>query len=282
MTPPRQNQWVSSASWDAPTIAQGIPTAIAWWIVPKAPSAETLHTVIKKTAKHYNSPTFHPHVTLFVLRDTDKTAETLVKLTRPVVAAAKSPISLAQAGVQVGETYHQSVYLALSPADELTTLREDLLKALGAPAGTESSAFPHASLYYGEGSKDAKSDVVTQMMEAGTVDINKKGVIEITGLESRFDFTEIWIVNIANEHPDSWKVLHKEPLASEELAASLPPSPVVQAPPSRQPFTNTSDSPTSTIPHSAAQKSRSSTNNSTAAPDGNTPSGKGTDILIGN
>ena len=250
--------------------------------MPKAPSAKTLHTVVKKTAAHYNSPTFYPHVTLFSLKDTDKTGEALVKLTHPVVAAFKSPISLEQAGVQVGETYHQSVYLALSPADELTTLREDLLKALGAPAGTGSSAFPHASLYYGEGSKDAKSDVVTQMMEAGTVDINKKGVIEITGLEPRFDFTEIWIVNIANEHPDSWKVLHKEPLGSEELAASLPPSPVVQTPPSRQPSTSTSGSPTAPIPHSHAQEPGSSTYNPTTAPGRSTPSHTGTDTFTGN
>jgi 2'-5' RNA ligase len=122
--------------------------AIAWWLVPNVSCATTLHST---TAARHDSPMFHPHVTLFLLNDTDKTTKELANIAQTVIARVEAPISLEEAGVQAGETFDQSVYLALKPTSELMTLRANLLKAAGAPASTKSPAFPHASLYYGEG-----------------------------------------------------------------------------------------------------------------------------------
>jgi len=254
--------------------------------VPNAPSATTLHRAIKKTAAKHNSPTFHPHVPLFSLNQTDKTVEELAKAMKPVVAGVKSPISLEEAGVQVGATFHQSVYLALKPVPELTALRDSLLRAVNPPAETESGAFPHAPLYYGAGSNEDKHHVVAQMMDACTVDIRHDGLIEVTGLQSRLDLSEVWIVHIASEHPESWKVLHKEAIAGAEIANSLPPSPVSPITASSRQNTDggTNSSPTMESPPSPAKAVPTSpTNGSTTAPGGstsaigkvsNTPTGK--------
>ena len=197
--------------------------------MPNALSARLLRNVINKTAAHHNSPTFPPHVELFSL-NTDKTIEEFVEITQPVVDEARAPISLQQAGVRVGDTFHRSVYLALVPSIELTTLRSNLLNALGVPADMERPVFPHLALYYGEGSKDGKYDVVYQMMESCTVDIMKNGMIEVAGLES-LGLTEMWIVDIRTEDPAGWMVLHKQALIGSELAIPsipAPPSPVTQ------------------------------------------------------
>ena len=156
--------------------------------------------------------------------------EELIKLTQPVVAEVRAPISVEQAGVTVGETFHQSVYLALNLTPELRTIRANLLKAVGAPADLESPAFPHASLYYGDGSSEDKHRVVVQMMDAGTLDILGNGSIEVTRLGPRFELTEVWIVDIVSQQPASWKVLHKQALAGGELAPSLTPSPPPSSP----------------------------------------------------
>ena len=188
--------------------------------MPNALSARLLR-VINKTAAQHNSPTFPPHVELFSL-NTDKTIEEFVEITQPVVDEARAPISLQQAGVKVDQT---SVYLALKPSTELETLRSNLLKALGAPADTESPAFPHLSLYYGEGPMRNKYEVVARMVDSRTVDVWNDGMLEVEGLES-LGLTEIWIMDIRTEDPASWMVYHKQDLIRSELA----PSPFIRSP----------------------------------------------------
>jgi len=156
--------------------------------------------------------------------------EELIKITQPVVAEARAPISVEQAGVTVGETFHQSIYLTLNLTAELRTIRANLLKAVGAPADLESPGFPHASLYYGDGSSEDKHHVVVQMKDAGALDILGDGSIEVTRLGPRFELTEVWIVDIVSQQPASWKVLHKQALAGGELASSLTPSPPASSP----------------------------------------------------
>lgn len=244
--------------------------------MPNAPSAKTLQSAIKKAAAH-GSLTFPPHVTLFSLAKTDGTVDELAKVTQAVIAEVKAPISLEEAGVQVGETFHQSVYLALQPTEELTILRANLLKAIGAPANTESPAFPHASLFYGEGSNEDKHHVVAKMMDARAVDICHDGSIEVTGLESRLELTEVWIVNIATPQPADWEVLHKLALAGAEVAPSLPASPVSRKG-TGETATSTNSSPTVAIPPSPAVPPVGSSGNgsTTIATESTTPVGKET------
>jgi hypothetical protein len=250
--------------------AEGTSNRIAWWLVPNAPSAKTLQSAIKKAAAPHNSPTFPPHVTLFSLKNTDKTVEEFAKVTQAVIDEVKAPISLEEAGVQVGETFHQSVYLALKPTDELTILRANLLEAVGAPADTESPAFPHASLYYGEGSKEDKHHVVAQMLDACAVDIRHDGLIEVTGLESRLELTEVWIVNIATAQPADWEVLHKLALSGAEVAPSLLASPVSRKGTGETTFSS-NDSPTVPIPLSPAVPPVGSSTYGSTAVDESTP-----------
>ena len=163
---------------------------------------------------------FHPHVTLFSLNDTDKTRNELVNITRSVVAEVEAPISLEGAGVQIGEAFHESVYLALKSTAGLMALRTNFLKAVGAQTNTESPESPHASLYYGEGSIERNTHVVRTMMEARVINIRSDGLLDVVGLELRLDLTEIWIVDIPTDQPMDWKVVYKQALVGAKLAPS--------------------------------------------------------------
>ena len=158
----------------------------------------------------------------------NKSLEELKGITHTVVAdsAFNSPISLDQERVQVGDTFHQSVYLELNSTKELVELRSNLLNALGAPANTETPAFPHAPLHYGEGHQDDKHRLVTQMTQ---LDTRGDGAVVVKGLNSRLDLTQLWIVDIIADDPASWVVLHEEALVTgfTQQPAISPPSPPV-------------------------------------------------------
>jgi hypothetical protein len=68
------------------------------------------------------------------------------------------------------------------------------------------------------------------MLEARIINIHSDGLLEVVGLESRLDLTEVWIVNIPTDQLMDWKVLYKQALAGAELAPSLPPSPLSSTP----------------------------------------------------
>lgn len=190
--------------------------------MPNIHGTETLQNVIKKAASQHNSSTFHPHVTLFPLDIKKKTVEELAEATRPI-AAVMPPLSLEVDRVQVGEKFGQSVFLALKSTSQLEELRATLLKALGAPAETESTASPHASLYHGTSTKHDYHNVAAGMVADGVLDTRKDGALVVKGLGSRLDLTEIWIVNITSESPASWEVLHTEAFGGAEVAHPLPP-----------------------------------------------------------
>jgi len=218
----------------------------------------------------HNGPTFHPHVTLVSLDIKDKSLEELKGITHTVVAASAfvSPISLDQEGVQVGDTFHQSVYLALNPTEELMKLRSNLLNALGTPANPETPAFPHASLYYGEVSKDDKLRLVTQMT---LLDTRGDGAVVVKRLNSRLDLTQVWIVDIIADDPASWVVLHKEAIVTS--TGTLPHTdtftfaqqPTTTSPPS--PSISSGSSPTTP---SSRQNSSDATTSGASGPDTST------------
>lgn len=159
---------------------------------------------MNKAVTRYNSPRF-PHVTLFSLSNTEKTEQEIVEVSRTVISGVEAPISLEIAGVQTGSMFYQGVYLTFEPADELTALCENLLKALDAPANTKNLAPPRASLYYGEGTANDKRRIAMQMMDAGV----HTGNLELT---------EVWIVKTTAERQGDWKILHRQALAGAELA----------------------------------------------------------------
>lgn len=89
------------------------------------------------------------------------------------------------------------------------------MKAVGASSKTESPHFPHASLYYGDGSAEDKHHVVASLMDARAVDISNNGTVEVSHLGPEgVQFDAVWIVNIGGKNPSDWKVLHKEPLVA--------------------------------------------------------------------
>jgi hypothetical protein len=212
--------------------------AISWWLVPSEASAKPIKTAIDKSAKQHNSPQFDPHVTLFTLPSTSSTTEQLIKTTKSVLTGA-SAVTLTPGTVQVGDNYHQSVFLTLQPTEALTSLRTKLAKAvkapssaLASPSSTAPPHFPHASLYYGNGTRDDRHHIIMHMLDQRVLDIqfDKDGNsnVEVTGLKT-VELDSLWIVDTGESKestPSEWKLLLKESFgagAGAEAAAVPPP-----------------------------------------------------------
>jgi len=235
---------------NAPAVAEGVLVVLELWLVPNVADAKVLHSIISKAAARHDSPPTHPHVTLFSLDEKDETK--LKEITQTVVAGVKKPISLDVGGVLVGETLHQSVYLELKSTNELGTLRTSLLGALGNPTNTDYPAFPHIPLYYGKGATFENQSVVTNLLAARFLDTRNDGMVEVMGLKSPLDLTEVWIVNIAPENPAGWTPRHRLSIAGAELAPyPLPPaSPTTSRRETGESATSPGNSPTSPGPPS--------------------------------
>ncbi|KAF8308304.1 hypothetical protein DL93DRAFT_2087058 [Clavulina sp. PMI_390] len=194
---------------------------ITWWLVPTAASAKPIEAAINEAHTRHHGPSFPAHVTLFSLPSTSKTNDALIQATKSTLATSSpgTVITLAQGQVTIGETFHQSVFLALKPTQPLTSLRTALLKATGASTKTESANFPHASLYYGDGSSEDKHHVVAHLMDAQKVDIALDGTLEVSSLPAEgVSFDAVWIMDIGGKNPSDWKVIHKEPLSGSKAS----------------------------------------------------------------
>lgn len=125
-------------------------------MVPTEVDSKFLSNAIEKASKEHNSPTFQPHVTLFTLpsEPVAKPTDKLISSTKSIVKKVVAPLTLEQDEVKVGETYHQSVFLKLKENENVNKLRKDLMKSVGVTDDTITHDYPHASLYYGNGSAD--------------------------------------------------------------------------------------------------------------------------------
>lgn len=163
---------------------------IALWIVPPDNDIVTveLETLITTLSEKQSSPKFHPHVTLASLPQCISLEEITTCL---LDAIPVEPIMINFRGVQTGQTYFQSVFIAIEATQTILDLHKHVHGTLGVQPKTPQ--FPHLSLYYGDKDKQETARIAEKLLLATT---------------SGFRTTDIWIVNCEGR-PESWSILEK-------------------------------------------------------------------------
>lgn len=110
------------------------------WLMPRAPDAEWLSSIVADLAQRFGTPVFAPHLTL--RGDAGATAEIM---TAQVGQAASevAAFGAAVAAIETSEAYFRSFYARFPVSPPLAMLKQSL-------DGETADAFlPHVSLLYG-------------------------------------------------------------------------------------------------------------------------------------
>ncbi|KAH7340830.1 RNA ligase/cyclic nucleotide phosphodiesterase [Rhizoctonia solani] len=174
---------------------------LSLWVVPSPNEFERLQPVLDDLAKYGKGPAFQPHVTLV-------SVPISTPLPFPPLGFDKAPpMTLRFLKVQTGESYFQSVLIAIDPTPELVNLHDSVRQTLNYPLPPGASYFPHLSLFYG-GDQELKESLVQRLHEQGTV-VSREGEYgdTVAGI-SEIHIEEIWLVR-SEGPPEVWEVVEK-------------------------------------------------------------------------
>lgn len=162
---------------------------ISLWIVPPTsdPVTPKLKEIITTLSKKRSSPSFHPHITLASLPQ----CVSLEEITACLLTV-KGPVSINFEKIRTGETYFQSVFIAIEATQSILALHEHIHRALGVQPKTPE--FPHLSLYYGNEEKAQIAEETSSLLNGNT--------------SGGFQAKEIWVVNCEGK-PESWAIFEK-------------------------------------------------------------------------
>ncbi|CAE6414038.1 unnamed protein product [Rhizoctonia solani] len=174
---------------------------LSLWIVPSPRESERLQPVLDDLAKYGKGPAFHPHITLV-------SVPISTPLPFPPLGFDKTPaMTLPFLDVRTGESYFQSVLIAIDPTPKLVDLHDSVRKALNYPLPPNGTYFPHLSLSYG-GDKELKESLVRRLFDQGTAVPNDTKTGDIVAGISEIHVEEIWLVR-SEGPPEAWEVTEK-------------------------------------------------------------------------
>ncbi|KAJ1309815.1 hypothetical protein OPQ81_006580 [Rhizoctonia solani] len=163
---------------------------LSLWLVPSPSEFERLQPVLDGLAKHGNGPSFQPHVTL-------ASVPILTPLPFPPLGFDQnSPMILRFLKLQTGESYFQSVLIAIDPSPELGDLHDSVRQILNRPLPRGGSYFPHLSLFYG-GDQELEVSLVRRLHDQGIVVPQEDGPGDIVAGISEIHVEDIWLVLVS-------------------------------------------------------------------------------------
>jgi 2'-5' RNA ligase len=125
------------------------------WLVPEGAVADALQAVIDRLAREYGGPAFPPHVTLF---GSLEIAEDDVVARSRRLAGQIAPFTVHLDGLDVGDTFFQSLFATVRATPELLAAREAAQRTF--PEVSASQFRPHLSLLYGAPSPETKQAII--------------------------------------------------------------------------------------------------------------------------
>ncbi|KAG9077191.1 hypothetical protein FS749_010952 [Ceratobasidium sp. UAMH 11750] len=175
---------------------------LSLWLVPSQDEHERLQPVLDQLAKDARGPAFQAHITLVSVPSSTPLPFPSLHLDR------FAPMTLDFLKVQAGETYFQSVLIAIRPNPELQSLHDSVRESLGRPLPPDGSYFPHLSLFYGGDSQDFKELLVRKLYKDGTaVPTEANRGVTVAGI-SKIHVREVWLLRTEGP-PQGWEVLEK-------------------------------------------------------------------------
>ncbi|QRW00115.1 CPDase domain-containing protein [Ceratobasidium sp. AG-Ba] len=175
---------------------------LSLWLVPSPDERDRLQLVLDRLAKDANGPAFQAHITLVSVPNT-------TPLPFPSLNLDKfNPMALKCLQVQAGQTYFQSVLIAVDLSPELRSLHDSVRDALNRPLPSGSSYFPHFSLFYGGETQEFKESLVQQLYQDGTaVAADGDTGVAVAGV-SEIHVQEVWLLRTEGP-PEEWEILGK-------------------------------------------------------------------------
>ncbi|KAL5635628.1 hypothetical protein ACGC1H_004436 [Rhizoctonia solani] len=184
-----------------PSTSSSADMGLSLWIVPSPSESERLQPVIEDLAKHGKGPTFQPHVTLVSFP-----ISTTLPLP-PLGFDQTPPMTLRFLKVQTGQSYFQSVLIAIEPSSALLNTHDSVRQILDHPLPPNGSYFPHLSLFYG-GDQELKQSLVQRLFDQGTAVSDKGEAGDAVARIAEIHVEEIWLVR-SEGPPEAWEVLEK-------------------------------------------------------------------------
>ncbi|MFN8635275.1 MAG: 2'-5' RNA ligase family protein [Chloroflexota bacterium] len=125
------------------------------WLVPEGAAAGALQRAIDELARQHGGPTFPPHLTLFgsLAGEEDDVVERCRRL-----ASRLTRLTVHLDGIDVGETYFQSLFATVRPTPELLAARDAAQQLF--PEVPPVPYRPHVSLVYGHPSAETKRAIL--------------------------------------------------------------------------------------------------------------------------
>lgn len=199
---------------------------ISAWIVPTTQDSQKLDKIMKP--KHDTSslsktsyPTFDPHVTLATGIPPETPLTEIRKALghsptdtdtdyNDVEAPTSGKFKVEFASLEVGGTYHQSVFIRCKATQQIVQLHDNFHSKLGIEVKT--SNFPHLSVAYIE-EPDERQRLVNELKDQGRVRGNVEVLcgMEMGGWVDGFEAAEVWIVNCTGP-VRQWEVMDRIPL----------------------------------------------------------------------
>ncbi|KAF8610184.1 LigT-like protein [Ceratobasidium sp. AG-I] len=181
---------------------------LSLWLVPSSDEHERLQPILDRLAKDAKGPAFQAHVTLISVHSS-------TPLPFPSLHFDKfPPLTLDCVNVQAGQTYFQSVLIAIGLSPELQALHDSVRQSLDKPLPAGVSFFPHLSLFYGGSSQEFKESLVRKLFEDGTaVHVDDGHGVTVAGL-SKIHVNEVWLLRTEGP-PEEWEVMEKWKLGAE-------------------------------------------------------------------
>ncbi|KAL5635629.1 hypothetical protein ACGC1H_004436 [Rhizoctonia solani] len=109
--------------------------------------------------------------------------------------------------VQTGQSYFQSVLIAIEPSSALLNTHDSVRQILDHPLPPNGSYFPHLSLFYG-GDQELKQSLVQRLFDQGTAVSDKGEAGDAVARIAEIHVEEIWLVR-SEGPPEAWEVLEK-------------------------------------------------------------------------
>lgn len=165
------------------------------WLEPDEETGQVFDVLIKKLAEAHKGDSFAPHITLLSMLDwSEERAEVAQDLLATLVERFR-PFTLEFTGIGFRDTYFQSLFLPVVPAQPLVALRRMTATLFEQPAHPY---MPHASLYYGDLSVTQKQKIVADLI----AEVPQQQAVQSISLIS------------AKGYPCDWEVVARFPLAN--------------------------------------------------------------------
>jgi hypothetical protein len=117
-------------------------TEFSFWLLPTAPLAGKLHTIIQKLAARFDAVDFEPHVTLYSGPSDDGEAETVAR----ELAAGFPPFALTPLKIDCTRLYTKTLFVQCAESPAAWTMFEFVKNHCAKPSAYRLD--PHLSLLY--------------------------------------------------------------------------------------------------------------------------------------